>query len=266
MKDNFYIFCYLDILGYKDLVNSYADDDEAVTKLEEFLNISIFYMYDGFRNIRTGIKGDLETKAILDSIKISLISDSILIRMPVSVGTNIDSKRDSTIAIQACLYFVSFLILTFITNIGLFLRGGISIGQHYEKVLKHDSMFIFSKSLIRAYQLEQKASSIRILIDSILINFLADNNKDFTLEQHKENFYLDVDGELCLDYYDILHCEGMINTFLERVLEVVALNVARNKDNQRVLSKYETFEKYHNDKVLKKFKLPEYTSEIKVIV
>lgn len=260
-QQNKYIFCYLDILGYKSLVEAHCDNEETIKAFNSIMEESVMRLLEGFREHLDDTETSMNVEGIYKNIKFTLISDTILIRMPLITTTNEKSHKVNVDAISVFLHYVSFLVLTFIYNTGYFLRGGISIGQHYEKSSNETGLFIFSKALIQAYNLEQKAKTIRILIDTEIIHFLA-RNVESDYSYYEKDFYKDLDGIFCLNYYSSLVNGNMADDFFVRLLDNIYGQTSSNKEDVGILTKYLGFIKYHNENVIKKFNKTEYKIDL----
>jgi hypothetical protein len=134
----------------------------------------------------------------------------------------------------------------FIGKTGLVLRGGISMGPHYENSQK-ESLFILSQAYLNAYKIEQEADTPRILIDDPVYAFV----KDLPLE-HLQNFtFVDATKKRCLDIYSIFENEPRSRTMLSGIKGRVMRNIADSRLNKCALGKLIEFAKYHNQRVQK---------------
>ena len=147
-----YIVAFLDILGFKSHVKSYLhpkvdSDKEILNKMKSALEEAFNTQYiPAFQ--KTGL-----------IIKYKQFSDCTCFAIPDFDG---HLKADS-LTLCGFLHMLrsfNYSMLRF----GLYLRGGLSCGFHYE-----DENMIFSEGLIKAYELESKSVYPRIIIDNELV-------------------------------------------------------------------------------------------------
>ncbi len=91
---------------------------------------------------------------------------------------------------------------------GIFIRGGISRGNHFE-----NERVIFSHGLLNAYALEQTASYPRVLVDELLIDAILRDDDTYTpyyTDFRTRDFVMKApDGFHFVDYLHLLRLEGM---------------------------------------------------------
>jgi len=129
---------------------------------------------------------------------------------------------------------------------GYLLRGGISIGNHYESE-RENQLFVFSEAHNRAVMLEnEKAEYPRIVLDEPLQQYL----EDISYPHIQKFFYKEEDGYYCLDIYSALRNWGENKKrILADIREGITLNLESNFNNDRELGKLIYFARYHNRKV-----------------
>lgn len=113
-------------------------------------------------------------------VNVSFFSDTIIIT----------SKELSKLQVPIC---ISEIYLK--STLGLLFRGGIVYGKYY-----HKDGSTFGPAVIEGYKLEKQAVYSRILI--------ADN---IPIKENDLMFFVDVDGQKCLNPYGILVFEPVIN-------------------------------------------------------
>lgn len=247
---------FIDILGYSSLVQRYKDDIESIKNLEAFMRYaSVGLKEDLLQSISKQTlrskEYDKYAEDILNAISVRLISDTILYTLPLSEITFSHPQFTQSETISNCLHFffkfVSRFCVTFIGKTGYVLRGGISIGSHYESESDEGGrfLFMFSKAYLNAYDQEKKAKDARIVIDSNLWSYL----EELSFEENKEFFYKDQDGKRCLEFY-----VGLLQGEDSRmVLSDIKEGLTRHLDLERnypdALSKLLSFAKYHNKRV-----------------
>jgi hypothetical protein len=148
-----YYCAFLDILGYKN-------------KSDEFFNES-FNLHGRFERALSVSMQMLEMVSRMGFVNTSelgvkFFSDSIVVTHP--------KKINEVDALYNVLFFCRVLAAQ-LSFEGLFVRGGISQGEHVEKNnSNHKFSFLSSKALERAYKLEsEKAVTPRILIDENVV-------------------------------------------------------------------------------------------------
>jgi len=259
-----YIFCYLDILGYKTLVDKCFVDPTLIENIRSSFKNIFYDMIADFKHEKSESEVQTDFETIMKSIKVSLISDTILIRMPIEdtkmLSHGLGEKFNTLSYIQVFIYFVSLLFIGFSTKVGYFFRGGISINEHYEDDFNGNGLFITSKALINSYLLEKEADVIRILIHDNVLSFIS-NDYD---EEHKKEFskiylYQDSTNRNCLNIYFVLRNDELTRSALDGIREVIKLQMNANRNDVHVLEKYNYFIQYHNKFVNGVFNMPEYT-------
>ncbi|KAF0143717.1 MAG: hypothetical protein FD156_2452 [Nitrospirae bacterium] len=251
------IVAYIDILGYKDLVERVAKKPELVKRMEDlFYEMSV----NAVRKLReiflesVDDKSDVETqdylKKIADSIGVRCIADSFIFTLPLS-NINFRCKtwdEQTTVGNRIETYFsvMTFFATLFISKMGYLLRGGISIGNHYESE-REKQLFVFSEAHNMAVTLEnKKAEYPRIVLDEPLRKYL----EEISYPNIESFFYKDEDGYYCLDIYSALRNWGdNKEKKLAEIKEGITFNLESNFNNARELGKLLYFVSYHNRKV-----------------
>ena len=156
---NYYI-AYFDILGYKDFFSTNPE------KAPEFLNVihnAIHHAADIFSSINQSPLASAYGKI---DIKVKIFSDNFLLCLEETDDV-IESVRIITL-----LKCVADIQRTFVTEYGLFVRGGITKG-----LLSFHDDYVFGDGLIKVVLMENNAKYPRIVVDpqigeSLLINRL----------------------------------------------------------------------------------------------
>ncbi len=132
--------------------------------------------------------------------------------------------------------------LLFMCKMGHILRGGMSIGKHYESE-RQDQLFIFSEAHNRAVTIESEiAQNPRLVIDEPLKLYLEEISQDYI----PKFFYKDDDGYYCLDIYSSLRLFKKREEMLQDIKQGMILNMETNIDKKKELGKLIYFAKYHN--------------------
>lgn len=130
------LVAYIDILGYSKLVS--AEDSEAEAHIE---NIDR-YLRNSPRAFEEWTNAEFAVKHVSDGICVSCLPDYL----------------------GLMLFELARFQLNFSTGLGVFLRGGVALGRHYQ-----NDTVLFSEGMVTAYHLEQKTEQPRIAIaDEVL--------------------------------------------------------------------------------------------------
>lgn len=251
------IVAYIDILGYKDLVERVIKKPELVKRMEDlFYGASV----DAVKKLSeinlkdVANEPDVEIqdyfKKVVDTIQVRCVADSFIFTLPVSKINFRCKTWDEKTTVGNCIetYFsvMTLFATLFISKMGYLLRGGISIGNHY-KSERDDQLFIFSEAHNRAVTLEnRKAEYPRIVLDEPLHKYL----EEISYPHIRKFFYKDEDGYYCLDiYYALRNWGDNKEKILADIKEGITLNLESNFNNARELGKLLCFVRYHNRKV-----------------
>ena len=239
------VVAYLDILGFKDLVNKYLNPQNTNDKY--ILKIIKSAMEDAKKPLNDFKMSDPEFKGI-DLIKIKQFSDCISFSIPDFYG-----HYNEAVMVSMFLTVLNGYNIHFIRK-NLYLRGGISPGFHYE-----DENIIFSDGLIKSYYLEsKKAIYPRIIIDDELINRIKRLWKHD--KTHLSNFgiqkkiIVDWEGTTFINPFNPTQSMGKM--FSEGIVE----NLSSNKDENTLKSNLEGIDKNFHLQVMKNLnnKIAEY--------
>lgn len=243
---------FIDILGYKTIVENHMSNIEVIRGIEDIIRGSVT-LIDKSRDI---LISNPEYKdyynTIIDVINVRCISDSVLFTLYLSkIAPAPGISMDENILNHVVIYFthISMFCPLLIAKTGFVLRGGISIGPHYENEFNsmRNNLFIFSKAYVDAFELEKKAKNPRIIIDNNLFSYL----KNISFKHINDYFYKDVDGKICFDFYCFLKYDAKSKNVLIDIKKAVTANIKRNCDISEALDKLKYFVDYHNSKVSK---------------
>jgi hypothetical protein len=152
-----YYIAYFDILGYTDFFENYP---EKVSGFLTLIHEAISRAKEHVDQINQSPL--LGTYANID-LKVKIFSDNALICMEAS------NEPVEPVRVLAFIKAVSDIQRGFVLSYGLFVRGGIVKGQ-----LSFNDDYVFGKGLIDAVQLEGAALYPRIVIHSIIVNYLKE--------------------------------------------------------------------------------------------
>jgi len=251
--DSRFVVGFIDILGYSKIVKEFYNNNIVITDLEKILNGATTGAIEKFKR-KSFQDQNLEeyTKNLLSLINVRFISDSLIVTLKVP-ETNFSNEHfdlEDTVANCLYIYFQSIKVfcLIFIGHTGLIFRGGFNIGQHYEKDHTSDgvnSLFIFSKTYIDAYELERQIKDPKIVIHKDLWTFINEH----PFNDFEKSFYIDSDGHVCLDLYSYLQNDNHSEKVLIDIKKGIESNLRKNSSDEKITSKLKYFAEYHNRKI-----------------
>jgi hypothetical protein len=220
------IVSYLDILGFRELVEYRTADD--IHKLLQLIK-GVSKMTIGTRNQQGEIQTHTATQTFSD----------LVIRRVEYEGTSFVRYLSAEMNVLASIQF--HMLIERKTMI----RGGMSKGLFYM-----DDDFVFGPAMVRSYELEQSAVFPRIIIDRNLIRELRDEIRDAfqsTIRQGE-------DGIFFIDYLNFLVRKSLSPTDISENHEMLTKHkeaaehkleeLSRKKDPVR--QKAVWLAKYHN--------------------
>lgn len=236
MEYNSSIITYVDILGFKNIVNQ-SKTIEVHSILEKFRHFS---------------KPDEEIAQEYEQSFINFSDCSVRI-------TKILSKVNKTRPVGLLFYeLLDVLHLQFeLVNLGIFIRGGITIGYIYNQ-----DNYIFGPGLIDAYELESiTAKYPRIVIPKMIVEKVKDDTaiKAYHHDVEEELEYIsdllkyDEEGFYFIDYIKASDSEmgtGNYLLFLSNHKLYIEKNLSFFAKDEKVLPKYLWLKEYHNSSVL----------------
>jgi len=223
------LVAFVDILGFKNLINA---KDVDVIKIIKKLD-------DNFGEIEEAYGDDFSL------LSVRKFSDC----MCVSCELSDEGIRQMLVALA---FYQALSSMSFSTLGGIFFRGAITIGKHFES-----SHMIFSKGLVDAYHFEKdRAKYPRILIDD-----KVDDRIKTVIDPHLRNILCKLvarspDTVRFLDYLQItidISLEERENVFRlhkKSILSQIAAN-----DDRKILEKYMWLSDYHNEKLQRSFNI-----------
>jgi len=247
------IVAFIDILGYEAIVQKKINDSDFIKRFDDMM----YSITVGCKNqlLISMKRPELTTQEVsylervVDSVKVRFIYDNVIFSLPLSELEFDSHENDEGISSIDCieLFFSSIALFStfFIGKMGTLLRGGISIGSHYESE-RDRYLFIFSDAHNNAVRLESDAKYPRILLDDTLRSYL-----DTISYPMGKYFFRDEDGRCCFDIYaafDILGEELSLLTLTD-IKKGITLNIESNCTNNAILDKLKYYAKYHNKKV-----------------
>ena len=234
------ICCFIDILGYKDIICN-SSDEENEKNIEKLRG-----MYSYFENLNNGHIDEYR------NYKVRTFSDNIYIEVQL--------KEDRIFPLGVCnegnianiLRELSHFQNMMFVEWGFFVRGAIVYGEVYS-----DNNIIYGKGIIEAVEGEKKAKFPRIIISEELKKIIDENRKSYGGKT-----YWGDDTLIKLKYYPeyfLNYLNDVEYQYVEEVLKkhknTIEQNLKKYKDNENVIEKYIWLKDYHNF-YIKKYGVP----------
>lgn len=214
---------FIDILAFKDLIDM-AVEAEDPSRLIKLINKSVSKTFSSIKDFKH------------DSFSVKIFSD------------NISISTDTSPANILILFRLAAQIQLTLFEDDIRVRGAVAIGAHYE-----NDTIIFSKALVKAYDLERKYSIYpRIIVERDVFTKFPGNDIDAF-----ESYCLkDSDGFYIVDYlgYIIHFLKNKDAATLKTILESHKCDIERRRkailSNSDIGKKFLWAANYHNVKVL----------------
>jgi hypothetical protein len=236
--------------------------DKKSSELKYEKRIVAFLDILGFRaRIMQGTSG---AEALIREIDdaISHATDIVVSQGPESVSVRLFSDcfciSCNPLDLSLLIRELSFLQL-FLCTSGVFVRGSISTGHHFE-----NKRIIFSEGLIRAYDLQARDKYPRITIDDPIVRRITDETCNHYGDKLVEYLIVAPDGAYFLDYLHILTREGfnvLTDELFEKHRTAIMKGAKAAGDDFAVVEKYKWLAGYHNAKFLQFFTEDDYWPE-----
>ncbi|MDF3033200.1 MAG: hypothetical protein K0R76_154 [Alphaproteobacteria bacterium] len=231
------VVAFLDILGWGNMIMKSSKDPELTRNLGIALNL-----YQGYAEMtewttRLGAEerwpGDPQITHFSDSILISVLSDNN--------------------ASHVLLNYLQGIVMSLL-NLGLLIRGGITLGQ-----LIHRGPMAYGPALNQAYHLESTIAKFpRIILDHSLAKTWGQGssvqNTDGSLIGHMKTWRQDSDGYRFYDLLqpypnmpDIVINSSQVDMVLAPYRKLIVEGLENNKLNEKTFPKYQWGAKYFND-------------------
>jgi hypothetical protein len=235
---SFSIITYLDVLGFRNLiVNRSAGEMSRVVRI-----------------LKERTKHDEEV-AKLHGMKFFNFSDTAIRITPIYTPLNIkDPFGYLFLEVLNLVYVQCDLILQ-----KIILRGALSIGD----IVKSWGV-VYGPGLVEAYELEQRASNPRIIIDPTAFKHLR-TNPALRAHDYEEEYKAitnllrkDEDGLWFVDYLRSIETEMDFPEedypkFVRKHADLIADGLIRHRLNKKVVRKFKWLQKYHNSTVNKRY-------------
>lgn len=252
------ILAYLDILGYKKMIEKRTPED-FYDEMENLFKL-IRQLIDRLLLDQTNSNRLPITDVFFKSLRFKLLSDNIIIYCDLVDRQHINNRHYNTAdyelnIVTSFFEMVSFFVVQFIARTGYLLRGGICFDKLYVNTFDSDLLdgeLIFGEALVKGYELEQLAIYPRVLVDEPLANLW--NTRPDSVHSHKLFKWLvqaDKDGEMYFDYYESLRTypEDYKKKFIPIIIKSINNMLERKEEDRHVWNKWHWFKEYHNEKM-----------------
>ena len=245
------LVAYLDIMGYREIINNNSPDDFYNTLVTVFKNVKLFM--DSVQPKKIESMAEIErqyTADLMKTVKFKMLSDAIIMYCDFRDIDSVNEKYygkvdDGYSGAYMFLNMISGFVILFIASTGYLLRGGVCLGKFYINTFDSflDGELVFSKALVRGYELEQLANHPRILVDETLYDIWK-----FSIERRTKR---DRDGEFYLDIYEFLRVYPASDKkgALADIIKTIKFMLAKKEDDRRIWRKWHWFKEYHNEKI-----------------
>lgn len=170
------IVAYLDILGFKKIVEASTDNKKIIDDIYYALNDVLY----GYKEI-----SDRMIKSKVYKRSVTTLSDCIIISISVNgEKERVDDFVADILDIQQILLNRMFL-----------LRGAITIGH-----IIHNDNVVFGPAVNRTVQLEKEAKYPRVIIDPNILTKSSDKKDLFKLSINNKNIIMDDDKYYIINY------------------------------------------------------------------
>jgi hypothetical protein len=225
-------FCvYFDILGFSEKIKN--DDQDFFETYLTTLDNEVKYLNE---------QHDLDGSQGFKSFELKIFTDNFVIGYPWYDEFGESELGDIFDAI-------SHLQVSFALS-NIFIRGAIALSDLYM-----DENIVLGQALLEAYNLENKLATFpRIIISEQVfdvvkkhIGFYADKK---TSPQNSE-YLIDIDGQVFINYLtsivDNYHtAPDKVGELLLKHKTIIIENLNKNKENYKLLEKYQWIADYHN--------------------
>jgi len=229
--------CYIDILGFKKMIEQAKIDGKEKELLINLSNINKLIYRLGENNKIDGA-----------NIYLKVFTDNIIIGSPVEHEQPLFLENEFAVLMDTLLQYQLILALN-----GFFIRGGFTLGA-----LHISNKVVFGSSIVEAYVLEKDASFPRIVLSETLAQRINIHNDNYCSLLNKnsipiENSYIlkdPADGKFYINYLFALLTYFYSNDDrwekLNKHKKIVQENLIKYSEDLDTKAKYEWVGKYHN--------------------
>ena len=251
---NPHVVCFLDILGYGELVSTQSESQDGIKEIEKAFKVAL--------SLVEIAKIYKEPAALVaQGVKVRVLSDSVVLSMPLTgrslLRPEFNEANNTFAHTVGFLGLISGFYTVLAAQLGYLLRGAITIGQYYDSALsegKTGDFFLFSKALVEAVQLGKLAKNPRVLIGFSVFDHLNQLSQYQTTPERETlmgTTFRDIDKFVCLDIYSFMKLDEDPKklAFLPQIVEQVRKQVKNHQADGTILEKYRWFADYHNRKL-----------------
>lgn len=237
------IVAYLDILGYESLINSDRRPEDVYKIFKTVITDPLEHSKNESR----------DKKTTLDALKIQVLSDSIIFILDLEEAARLeDANVPIYQTISDFFYWISIFTIQLTSSLEYFVRGGIDVGAFFQKDLNETgSQFIYSKTLVNAFNLEEESFWPRILISDRCHKYVTEK-VNFT-KSNPPTFIRENDGTYFVDTYSYLKeiRIDVVGDWLRKIKIHFSYQLRESSNKLNILKKYHRYSIYHNESVLK---------------
>lgn len=246
------IVIFIDILGFKDLVNQSVNNDEICNRIHTTLmGFKDLEKPESWTSELVEVEEDAQKKGldgfvISNKTKCTCFSDSIVVSIRIE-----DDLNEAFSTLIANLSRIGAQLLCD----GILIRGGIDLAEVY-----HNDGIVFGKGLISSYELETNAAKYpRIIISKKLISELnyplLSKNKRFPYHQYLDRFEDGCVGIHQLIFYQVhqkssVVSESKIREGLKKSKDTIISGLDTNFETPQIYSKYRWLKNQYNKLII----------------
>lgn len=243
------ITAFIDILGFKDILNKTVnkDDTDNESEIDDLVKA-----YNSIRSVwdldSTSEISNLLTKTDKSKKKITTFSDCVVVSFPV------EKKSE----IFYTLLEIKWMILRLVSQ-NILCRGAISYGK-----LIHTDAMLFGPALVEAYVLESKAANYpRIILDRNIIELAGNAPSDIHTPEDEMEYVeslleKDLDGMYYIDYFEKAQEElddpqYDFPTYIDTLGKIIrkGMNTSKHPSKAAIKVKYVWMKEKYNNMVRK---------------
>jgi hypothetical protein len=254
---------FLDILGFRNLINSIGQDQQKITDLYDLLTSLTSEMLGKEKAIT--INESVIPQEELDDVRktAELLSQRLSLLYPIEITHFSDSvvlsaQISNHVSCLNILDLTARLYVRIWEKYGLLLRGGLSVG----KLVHIENGPLFGPAMIKSYDIESKVAVYpRVAIDSQCYNFIKSlptfEAMSFAINDpvNDSHYYIDLSSSFNFIVFKSLHSihreifQKNLNLLLETPNKLQ--NIIDKASEERIAEKY-TWTKVNIEKLLNK--------------
>jgi len=246
------LVAFIDILGFKEMVNRSTDNHQDYSLLlETLMRFHDLEKPEAWTTDLIEVEEDAQMKG-LDGFPISKktrctsLSDSIVV--------SVEIENDLNEAFSTLVANLSSIGAQLLKD-GILIRGGIDLSEVY-----HDNGIVFGKGMINAYELEEKVAQYpRIILSEKLISELnyplLFKHKRYPYHQYIERFEDGCVGFHQLIFYQVLQNSTVLSDTqliedLRKTKDIIIHGLDDNFTSPRIFEKYMWLKKQYDKLII----------------